>query len=86
LPRYGRILDDIDARSSTKAIRILQWIASSFRLLKTHEIQDGIVLQQQGMTLNEQTKLLDGFLEQCKPLIEEGPKRTIDFVHYSAKE
>jgi len=85
-PRYGRILDDIDARNSAKAIRILQWIASSFRLLKTHEIQDGIVLQQQGVILNEQTKLLDGFLEQCKPLIEEGPKRTVDFVHYSAKE
>jgi hypothetical protein len=84
--RYGRILDDIDARSSEKAIRILQWIACSFRLLKIHEIQDGIVLQQSGVQLNAQTKLVPGFLEQCKPLIEEGPKNTVDFVHYSAKE
>lgn len=69
-----------------KAIRILQWIACSFRLLKKHEIQDGIVLQQNDVELNERTKLVDGFLEQCKPLIEEGPKNTVDFVHYSAKE
>jgi hypothetical protein len=67
-------------------MRILQWIACSFRILKTHEIQDGIVFQESGVTLNEQTKLREGFLEQCKPLIEEGPKNTIDFVHYSAKE
>jgi hypothetical protein len=30
--------------------------------------------------------LVDGFLDLCKPLIEEGHKNTIDFVHYSAKE
>jgi hypothetical protein len=54
--------------------------------LKKHEIQDGIVLQQSDVVLDEQTKLLDSFLEQCKPLIEEGPKNTVDFVHYSAKE
>jgi hypothetical protein len=86
LPRYGRILEAIDARKSKTAIRILQWIACSFRILKAHEIQDGIVLQKPGSVLNEDSKLVDGFWEQCKPLIEKGPKNTIDFVHYSAKE
>ena len=78
-------MNDLDTQSSEKAIRILQWIACSFRLLKSHEVQDGIVFNS-GLVLDEQTKLVHGFLDLCKPLIEEGPKNTIDFVHYSAKE
>ncbi|TVY46999.1 Vegetative incompatibility protein [Lachnellula occidentalis] len=83
---YKRILDDLQSRSSDKSIRILQWIACSFRIMKVHEIKDGVVLQMSGAILNEQTKLVDSFWEHCKPLIEKGPKNTIDFVHYSAKE
>jgi hypothetical protein len=79
-------MHELDSQSSEKAIRILQWIACSFRLLKSHEVQDGIVFNTQGSVLNEETKLVHGFLDLCKPLIEEGPKNTIDFVHYSAKE
>ncbi|TVY84848.1 Vegetative incompatibility protein HET-E-1 [Lachnellula suecica] len=83
---YKRILDDLRDRSSDKSIRILQWIACSFRILKVHEIKDGIVFQTPGIALSEQTKLVDSFWEHCKPLIEKGPKNTLDFVHYSAKE
>jgi hypothetical protein len=54
--------------------------------LKSHEVEDGIVLNNRGMVLNEQTKLVTGVMDLCKPLIEEGPKNTVDFVHYSAKE
>lgn len=79
-------MDDLDTQSSKKAVRILQWLACSFRLLKSHEVQDGTVFNTRGLLLDEQTKLVDGFLDLCKPLIEEGHKNTIDFVHYSAKE
>jgi hypothetical protein len=83
----GRILRDLNEETSKKAIRVLEWIACSFRIMKVHEIQDGIVLHTRDIELNERTKLRDNkFLDLCKPLIEEGPNNTIDFVHYSAKE
>jgi hypothetical protein len=44
------------------------------------------VLCTDGIVLDEHSKLVPGFLDVCKPLIEEGPKGTMDFVHYSAKE
>lgn len=90
--RYGRILErvlkDLKEEDSKKAVRILEWIACSFRLMKAHEIQDGIVLYMKDTELNERSKLLDGkFLGLCKPLIEQNPKNnTVDFVHFSAKE
>jgi hypothetical protein len=89
--RYGRILErigrDLTPIGSSKAVRILEWIACSFRLMKVHEIQDGIVLHTIDAELNEETKLCNtAFLDLCRPLIEEGPNNTVDFVHYSAKE
>ncbi|KAH8587407.1 hypothetical protein B0O99DRAFT_733524 [Bisporella sp. PMI_857] len=87
---YGRILQhimkELGERDCQKAIRILQWVACSFRVMKSYEIQDGIVLCVSGSVLDQNSKLLDGFWELCKPLIEDGPKNTLDFVHYSAKE
>jgi hypothetical protein len=79
-------MNELGTQKREKAIRILEWIACSFRILKEHEIRDGILFHSSDMVLTEQTKLADGFLDMCKPLIEEGPKNTIDFVHYSAKE
>lgn len=62
-------------------------MACSFRSLKAWEIQDGIVYQA-GVndTLDGTTKLPKTVLELCKPMIEEGPGNTVDFVHFSAKE
>lgn len=56
--------------------------------MKSHEIQDGIVLHTRDIELNEQSKLRgDSFLALCKPLIELNTKNnTVDFVHFSAKE
>lgn len=55
--------------------------------MKVHEIQDGIVLHTMDIELTEETKLCNTtFLDLCRPLIEEGPNSTVDFVHYSAKE
>jgi hypothetical protein len=90
--RYGRILDRVmdglPEQSKDKALRILEWLACSFRIMKAHEIRDGIQFHTKGMELNDRTKvkLIDGFFDLCKPLIEEGPKSTVDFVHYSAKQ
>ena len=90
--RYDRILqrvmDGLTEQSSEKALRILKWLACSFRIMKTHEVRDGIQFHTRGMELNDMTKvkLIKGFFDLCKPLVEEGPKNTIDFVHYSAKQ
>ena len=79
-------MHDLSQQNSEKAVRILEWIACSFRMMKIHEVQDGIVLHSVDSVLDENTKLNVNFLDICRPLIEEGPKKTIDFVHYSAKE
>ncbi len=81
-------MKELNEASSEKAMRILKWIACSLRLMKAHEIRDGILFHTKGSELNEKTKVkvIEGFFDLCKPLIEEGPKNTLDFVHYSAKE
>jgi hypothetical protein len=76
----------MDAKEYAKVIRILEWLACSCRLMKMREVQDGIVFHADNMVLNDETKLSPAVLDLCKPLIEEGPNKTIDFVHYSAKE
>lgn len=54
--------------------------------MKAREVQDGIVFDADNMVLDDENKLSPNVLDLCKPLIEEGPNKTIDFVHYSAKE
>ncbi|KAH6711796.1 hypothetical protein BKA61DRAFT_693710 [Leptodontidium sp. MPI-SDFR-AT-0119] len=89
---YSRILEGVanglSEQSRDKALRILEWLACSFRIMKTHEIRDGIQFHVMGMELNNRVKvkLIDGFFDLCKPLVEEGPKNTVDFVHYFAKQ
>lgn len=67
-------------------MRILEWLACSCRLMKIHEVCDGIVFDAENLVLEEDTKVSPAVLEICKPLIEEGPNKTIDFVHGSARE
>ena len=61
-------------------------MACSCRALKLFEIQDGIVFHSGNTTLDDTTKLPKEVLDRCKPLIEEGPGNSVDFVHFSAKE
>lgn len=68
------------------AIRLLGWMACSYRLLKKHEILDGIAFDTSNTILSLRTKVGPDMLDLCKPLIEEGPDHIIDFVHFSAKE
>jgi hypothetical protein len=67
-------------------MRILEWLACSCRLMRIHEVRDGIVFHTDNLVLDEDTRLPSGVLDLCKPLIEEGPNHTIDFVHGSARE
>jgi hypothetical protein len=87
---YRRILDriksDYSEYSSQKAVRILQWMACSFRPLKTYEIQDGLVFDTAESILNDETKPNKSLLDLCRPIIEEGSGDTMEFVHFSAKE
>ena len=87
---YSQILDRIQSEyskyRSEKAILILQWMAYSFRPLKTFEIQDGLVFATHDGLLNDETKPKKNLLDLCKPIIEEGVGNIVDFVHFSAKE
>lgn len=87
---YRRVLDRIESDysdySSEKAILILQWMACSFRPLKTFEISDGLVFATPDSLLNDETKPNKSLLDLCKPIIEEGVGNIVDFVHFSAKE
>jgi hypothetical protein len=68
------------------AIRILEWLACSYQVLKTHEILDGVTIHGTNTELSPQTRLRIEVLDLCRPLIENGPNGTVDFVHFSAKE
>jgi hypothetical protein len=72
------------ARSMT--IRILEFMACSYRTMKVYELLDGVVFHSSCTELNKRTKLKRGILDLCRPLIENGPANTVDFVHFSAKE
>jgi hypothetical protein len=71
-------------------------MSCSYRLLKSYEILDGISFRAAEYSnatyrpsctvIDEATKFQIGVLDLCKPLIEDGPGNTIDFVHFSAKE
>jgi hypothetical protein len=81
---YGRILERI-MKGSSVAIRILEWIACSYRPLRAYEILDGIAFKPGCTSLNSRTKVHRGVLNLCRPLIEDGPSDTLEFVHFSAK-
>lgn len=68
------------------AIRILGWMACSYRILKSYELLAGISFDASNTTLTPKTKVRKEILDLCRPLIEEGPANTVDFVHFSAKE
>jgi hypothetical protein len=68
------------------AIKILEWLACSHRVLKIYEVLDGIAFQPGSTTLDNRTQLRREVLDLCRPLIEDGPSNTVDFVHFSAKE
>jgi hypothetical protein len=86
----------MEGRNSSMAIRIIQWVAYSYRTLKSYEVLSGIAFRAAELngsvyrpactTLNEKSKIHEEVLDLCKPLIEDGPLGTIDFVHFSAKE
>lgn len=87
---YGRIIEriqkDMSDNNRYKTLRILSWIAFSCRPLKIHELLDGVTLHEGNLVLDESSRLDVSVLDLCKPIIEEGNGKTIEFVHFSAKE
>jgi hypothetical protein len=87
--RYGRILQRINKSNEFTrriSVRILKWMACSYRKLKPFELQDGLAFYPGNTVLDGTTKLSIHVLDQCKPLIEQGSSGALDFVHFSAKE
>jgi hypothetical protein len=87
---YERILnrimdDDRPPSARSMAMRILEQMSCSYRPLKKYEILDGISLRP-GYTILSKTKIHKDALDLCRPLIEDGPSNTIEFVHFSVKE
>lgn len=72
--------------ASALAIRILEWMACSYRPLKSYEILDGISFRPGRTRLDSRMRIQKEVLDICRPLIEDGPSDTINFVHFSAKE
>ncbi|KAH6689939.1 hypothetical protein BKA61DRAFT_585139 [Leptodontidium sp. MPI-SDFR-AT-0119] len=82
-----QISQDKHERSFEKIIRTLQWATCSFRPLKVYEIRDAIQLHVEGAEINVLTKIRhDGFLDLCKPLIEQGPENNVELFHSSVKD
>lgn len=78
---------DIDSKNAKyMALRILGWMSCAHRALKTYEILDGIAFDFSNTSLTSKAKISKEILDLCHPLIEEGPKNTVEFVHFSAKE
>ncbi|PVH68513.1 hypothetical protein DL98DRAFT_599456 [Cadophora sp. DSE1049] len=84
---YARILDRIKKeRGSASAIRILEWMAYSYRPLKVHELLEGISFRSSSLSSDNRPEMKRDVLNLCRPLVEDGPSDTLDFVHFSAKE
>jgi hypothetical protein len=77
--------DHVPKKTRSLAMRILECMACSHRVLKTHEILDLIAFRPGCTTLDNKTKIRKEVLDLCQPLIEEGPSNTVNFVHYSAR-
>lgn len=67
-------------------MRILEWVACSYRAIRVHELQDGICFHQGNTMLNEYTKLSHCVIDVCRPLLEVGSTGIVNFVHFSARE
>lgn len=87
---YQTILDAIDSRSegkNQKYIRnMLTLLAFGKRAMFTREFCDALVLSEVNVGLSEKTRLGNGILQYCKPLLEERPDGTVAFIHFSVKE
>jgi len=68
-----------------QAIRIMEWIASSYRPVKVYEVQDGVSLRPGQTTLDEKTKVASSVIDVCRPLIQVGRDGAIKFVHFSVR-
>jgi len=87
---YHRILLDIQsqctAEEHAKAFRVLSWIVSAKRPLRSYELQHGVTLHPGNTAFDFETRPLRNVYDICRPLVEHGPQQTIVFIHSSVSE
>ncbi|KAL8662378.1 MAG: hypothetical protein Q9202_004773 [Teloschistes flavicans] len=89
---YGRILTRLtalDPNRRERALKILYWTCTSYRLMSIDEIADGIALKpgQKDLCARNRSQNPDrDILELCAPLLEKSERGTLDMVHFTAKE
>ncbi|KAF2642645.1 hypothetical protein P280DRAFT_395523 [Massarina eburnea CBS 473.64] len=86
---YARIMERVhilNPVSKTRVTRILEWMLSSRRPLRTIELQDAIVFSGNNMTLDKRSKLPVSIIDLCKPLITVVDDGTVVFVHFTVQE
>lgn len=90
LCRYASILKRLEScvndAQKLRLKHILGWLAFSYRPLKSWELCDAIVFQDNKSSLDASTRLGKGILDICKPLIEERADCTVALVHFSLRE
>ncbi|KAF8241747.1 hypothetical protein K440DRAFT_608219 [Wilcoxina mikolae CBS 423.85] len=87
---YERILDRIRSLSQGEralAMKLLQWITCSTRLMTLRELQVAVGIQRGDITVDKGHKPLPAKLRSvCGPIVEIVGEDTVVFVHFSAKE
>lgn len=88
---YGRVLARImhpknPSGAKYMVTRILERMACSYRVLKYYELLDGISLDDSNTIPGTRTRNGRDVLDLCRPLIEDGPSNTVEFVRFSARE
>ncbi|KAF1952459.1 hypothetical protein CC80DRAFT_479208 [Byssothecium circinans] len=86
---YARIMGRLQVltpSSQDRVARILEWMLSSRRPLRTIELQDAIAFSGTTTTLDKGSKLPASVIDLCKPLITILHDDTVDFVHFTVKE
>jgi hypothetical protein len=87
---YERIIQKMcDSRNSlscTRATAILRWIACVQRPIRLHELLHALAHTSEELNPGVQNVPVPMVLELCKPLVEQHPDGTINFVHFSVQE
>jgi len=90
LYRYERILDRIkskDHEEQLQAIRLLEWMTCSARILTLRELEDALAIRPGDLTVDKDKRPYRAQLRTiCGPIVEVVGEDSVIFVHFSAKE
>jgi hypothetical protein len=87
---YERIVRNMcnsrNSLSCTRATAILRWIAFAQRPIRLNELLHGLAHTPAELNPVIQSVPVPTVLELCKPLVEQYPDGSINFVHFSVQE